>query len=88
MKEKVFRMGRDRITGEYVNIEEAHRNLDRYEVIALNTDVKKLRDSIYEPEHKKGGVCWCGIIYEKREDGKMHISHKSQRDLITDFARK
>lgn len=39
----------------------------------------------YEPEHQEGGVCWCGTSFKKEVDGKVHIYHKEQRDILKSF---
>ncbi len=83
---KPFKMGRDFRTGEYVSIEIAHTNHDRYEIIEFNKKLKDFRDAVYEPEHIEGGVCWCGVIVRK-EGEIMEISHKAQRDVLTDIVR-
>lgn len=51
---------------------------------APETWQNELNRILYEPVHSEGGVCWCGVSYEKRDDG-MHIVHKEQRDNIKDF---
>lgn len=48
-------------------------------------ETKGLRDLIYEPEHQEGGVCWCGVAYSRESDGKVHIRHKEQRDVLSDW---
>lgn len=47
--------------------------------------MKEFRKLVYEPEHIEGGVCWCGTIFSKETDGKMHINHKEQRDTLSEY---
>lgn len=44
--------------------------------------VRKFRKQVYEPEHIKA-PCWCSTTWRKEEDGKMHIYHTEQRDLLS-----
>ena len=55
----------------------AKENLDRYEIIEFDWKIKEFRRLVYETEHQKGGVCWCGVNYEKRKDGKMHVNYRA-----------
>lgn len=82
-----FRMGRDRLTGRFVPIDETHDNSSRFELIEFDEKLEEFRKLIYEPEHEVGtGVCWCGIVYTK-EEGEMEMTHKAQKDELVDFVR-
>lgn len=45
---------------------------------------KKFRKLVYEPVHEST-TCWCEPIFRKEDDGKLHIVHNEQRDILTAF---